>query len=869
MHEGSITFSTALDNTQLEKELSELTKKIAKKEREIADLTSKRDAGREKSLFNAAALDAEKAKLQELQARVADIRAMSKDKGLSFGERDSAKAFLPALQEELDGQRTRVNAMRADWNRLENSIDRYDQALKSAGADLERQKEEAGSLQQQINDADRARAEALSSAQVADQRMVDLNRELLKLKVRQAELEQMGLGLGHEEYDQVTARMGELNGELKEYRKNLSHAADGAEVAAKGTEKISEASKRAGGYMNNFGKRLKGVLASAFIFNILSSGLRQFTAWAGKSVRANDEARAAIARLKGALLTLAQPLVEVVIPAFTLLVNVLAQIVTAVAQFVSMLFGKTLKQSKDGAKSLYKEANAIGAVGAAADEAAGSLAGFDEINPISTEGAKGAGGSGGAGEIVPDFGNIGTPQFLQDILDMLERVAPLVAMIGTGFALWKIGEMLPGVLGQIATLLGGILMTVGGILVFWDGVRDAWENGVNWGNLIEMIGGLAAAAFGLYTIFELLHPGWGKIAAGIALVVGGIAMLVTGFHDAMENGWNLQNLLLSIAGLLAAGLGISLLTGSWIPLLIAGIASILLALTVATGHGEELLNGIREVIEGFRDFFVGVFTGDMEKAIGGIGKIFEGLKKTVFAVIDGVKDTFLSFLNWLDEKTGGKFHGIIELAKGLISGFFDNVKTTIGGWIDGVKKAFEGVIKFLSGVFTQDWDMAWDGVKDIFAGVWNSMISLLEGAVNLIIRGLNWLIRQMNKIKFDVPDWVPGVGGKSIGINIPPISELKIPRLAQGAVIPPNREFMAVLGDQRHGTNLEAPEDLIRKIVREEAGGGGETTALLQAILSAIKDGHIIMVDGSVFGRTAIKTINSVNTSAGKQLLLI
>ena len=98
---------------------------------------------------------------------------------------------------------------------------------------------------------------------------------------------------------------------------------------------------------------------------------------------------------------------------------------------------------------------------------------------------------------------------------------------------------------------------------------------------------------------------------------------------------------------------------------------------------------------------------------------------------------------------------------------------------------------------------------------------------------------------------------------------MQIPRLAQGAVIPPNREFLAVLGDQRHGTNLEAPEDLIRKIVREEAGGGGETTALLQAILSAIKDGHIIVVDGSVFGRTAIRTINSVNAAAGKQLLSI
>ena len=628
---------------------------------------------------------------------------------------------------------------------------------------------------------------------------------------------------------------------------------------------FSNASDAAGQVMDRLVNRVKGLATRVFVFTMITKALRAVRDLTMKYIKTNDEARQAIAQLKGALLTLAQPLIEVIIPAFTVLVNILAQIVTAVAQFVSMLFGKTLKQSKDGAKALHKEANAIGAVGEAADEAAGSLAGFDEINQINTESAKGAGGGGATGEeILPDF------DFDESggLADRLKEIADLVALIGAGFALWKIGSALPGILGQIAKLLGGILMTVGGLLLFWNGLTDAWENGVDWLNLIEMIGGLAAAAFGLYTVFELLHPGWGKIAAGIALVVGGIAMLVTGFHDAMKNGWNLENVLLSISGILATGLGIALLTGSWIPLLIAAIASILLALTVATGHGEELLDGIREVIEGFKDFFVGVFTGDMEKAIGGIGKILEGLKKTVFAVIDGVKDTFLSFLNWLDEKTGGKFHGIIETAKGFITAFYDNMKTTLGGWIDGIKTVFRGLITFLTGVFTNDWDMAWEGVKDIFKGMWNATVSLLEGAVNLIIRGLNWLISQMNKIRFDVPDWVPVVGGKSMGINIPSISPVQIPRLAQGAVIPPNREFMAVLGDQRSGYNIEAPEDLIRKIVREESGGG-DYTALLQAILDAIKAGKVMMVDKRILARIATEGINDMTRQAGKPVLLI
>lgn len=780
--DGSVVIDVDMNVSQAEKRLGKLRGDIKKTEKEIADATTARDEAKQKGLLQAEELDKENAKLREMERNLAKINAMPK------AQRPDADAMFE-IRKDLSEQRTRVSQLQTEYNKTENSVDRYSQKIESATQKLDEQKTEAGILTQEIDEA------------------------------------------------------------VKKQN---------------GFAKASAAAEKS---MHRLGGRIMELVKSAFIFNVISAGLRAVQQITMKYIKTNGEARQAIAQLKGALLTLAQPLIEVIIPAFTLLVNILTHIITAVAQLVSLLFGKTLKQSKDGANALYKEANAIGAVGEAADKAAGSLAGFDEINTINTDNAGGAGGSGtgAGGEIAPDFGDWG----LDDgMLDRLEEIAKWVGLIAAGLALWKIGSMLPGTLGQIATLLGGILMTVGGLLLFWNGLTDAWENGVDWLNLIEMIGGLAAAAFGLYTIFELLHPGWGKFAAGIALVVGGMAMLVTGFHDAMENGWNLQNLLLSIAGILATGLGIALLTGSWIPLLIAAIAAVLLALTVATGHGEELLDGIRTIMEGFVDFFTGIFTGDIEKAIGGISKIFDGLKTAVFAVIDGIKDTLLSFLTWLDEKTNGKFHGIIEAAKEFVTGFFDGMKETLGGWIDGVKTALNGLIKFVTGVFTLDWDMAWEGVKDIFKGMWNSCISLLEGAINFIIRGLNWLIAQMNKIEFKVPEWVPSVGGSSIGINIPSISETKIPRLAQGAVIPPNREFLAVLGDQRSGTNLEAPEDLIRKIVREEAGGN-DNTALLQAILTAIKDGHIIMVDGSVFGRTAIKTINSVNTSAGKQLLLI
>ena len=356
----------------------------------------------------------------------------------------------------------------------------------------------------------------------------------------------------------------------------------------------------------------------------------------------------------------------------------------------------------------------------------------------------------------------------------------------------------------------------------------------------------------------------GPIAAGIALVVGGLVLLVTAFHDAMENGWNLQNTLLAIAGIVATGLGFAFITGSVIPLVIAGIAALLLAFTVATGHGEELLNGIRTILEGFADFFTGIFSGDIEKAIGGIEKIFDGLGMAVGAVIDGVRDTIFGFLDWLDEKTGGKLHGIIQWIKDLLFDLFGTARTNFQNFMAAFKQILTGVVEFISGVFTGDWNKAWQGVKNIFKGILNGIISTFEGFVNFLIDGLNGLIKAMNKISFTAPDWVPGIGGKSFGINIPMVPKLNIPRLAQGAVIPPNREFLAVLGDQKRGNNIEAPEDLIRKIVREEAGGNSEILAVLRQILAATKAGHVIKIGEREFGRAVVNAADSITTSTGK-----
>lgn len=478
----------------------------------------------------------------------------------------------------------------------------------------------------------------------------------------------------------------------------------------------------------------------------------------------------------------------------------------------------------------------------AAKELKKSVMGFDELNTLNGNTASGAGSAGVSGGSgfdfeLPEYGFLNdVSKQADEVTQKLKNALPWILAIGAGFAAWKLGPKLGLDLQKTIGLAVGIF----GALTLVQNILDSIVNGVTEENMTGMIFGMTLAVTGLYVAL-------GPVAGGITAIVSGLAVLAVAFSDAEKSGWNFQNQMLAIAGILAAGVGIGILTGSWIPLLIGMIASLLLSITTSTGHGQELIKGVKKTLQGFIDFFAGIFTGDTERTAKGIEGIFSGLKGIIGSVIDGIRDWLNGLLDWIDKKTNGKLKPLITGIKAIVTAVFGNIKQTVGNVIDDIKTIFSGLIKFISGVFSGDFDKAWEGIKDIFKGIWNTIIDLLNGAINIIIKGINWLIKQMNKISFDVPSWVPFVGGKSIGVNISYISENVLPRLAKGAVIPANDEFLAVLGDQTHGNNIEAPEGLIRKIVREESGGSGEV--------------HVTIVLDSVTGKKLFETVVRENNA--------
>ena len=159
-------------------------------------------------------------------------------------------------------------------------------------------------------------------------------------------------------------------------------------------------------------------------------------------------------------------------------------------------------------------------------------------------------------------------------------------------------------------------------------------------------------------------------------------------------------------------------------------------------------------------------------------------------------------------------------------------------FIDQIKNFLSGLVDFVEGVFTGDMDRVGAGLKKMIKSWINMDLIMIESFLNFIIRGVNWVIDQINKIKIEVPEWVPGIGGKSWGPKISHMAEASLPRLAQGAVIPPNREFLAVLGDQKQGTNYEVPDEKLRQLIREEMDGGGSGEMVINNVLEL--DGEVI-----------------------------
>ena len=215
------------------------------------------------------------------------------------------------------------------------------------------------------------------------------------------------------------------------------------------------------------------------------------------------------------------------------------------------------------------------------------------------------------------------------------------------------------------------------------------------------------------------------------------------------------------------------------------------------------------------------------------------------------------------------FTGVgIPLAIGLIVAGGGALATEVAlNWnfiVDKVKEVWQKVKDFwneqIAPIFTAEW---WKNLgKDVMNGLIDGFEAGVNGIIGMFEKMINWVVKGLNKISFDVPDWVPGIGGKTFGFNIPEVKfdRVSIPRLAKGAVIPPNKQFLAVLGDQKQGTNIEAPlQTIVDAFNIALAQNGGTVSGNTEVILE---------IDGREFGRAVVEQGNRESRRIGTRLVI-
>lgn len=635
------------------------------------------------------------------------------------------------------------------------------------------------------------------------------------------------------EYDAVTAKVEKMDASIQSDTANLDKMKTKAgELSEKisstknGVFGMGEATKKADEYMSRFVNRVKKLALRAFVFTLITRALSVVRDYVWKVIQVNDEAAKAIGRLKGALLTLAQPLLSVIVPAFTALVNILTKVISVIANIVSMLFGTTAKKSEAAAKGLYKEADAIGSVGSAAKEAKGNLASFDEINTISTSSSGGGAAAALADRLSPVFEQFTTDEYKAKIDELTAYLSG--ALLALGAILCFSGANIP--LG-IALMAAGAIGLVTLIKENWNAMSDRLRAALT--NVLSVLG-LFALAIG-----AILCLSGANIPLGIGLMLAGAAMLGT----AVTLNWNAVNdktkntlsaLMMALGMTLLAIGAVLCFSGANLPLgiglMIAGAASIAASVAMNWNTAPEKTKAAIKSLMGS----IGVSL----IAIGAV-LCFSGANLPLgigMMIAGGAAIAAASDLDWsaLLTKLKEMWQNIKQWWNTSVSKFF-----TADYWKALGRRIIDGLLSGLKA--------AWEAVKTWVA--------------NAVSWFGNKFVEAQNSIARSNSGRSGGFGTRSGGFGspsrAPSISRISAPALARGAVIPPNKEFLAVLGDQKSGTNIEAPLATMVEAFKQAMAesGGGATTVVIQ-------------LDGKEIARSTVKNINNMTRAAGKPVLL-
>ena len=619
---------------------------------------------------------------------------------------------------------------------------------------------------------------------------------------------------------QHTALATQLAAEQRAVREQAAMAASGNSTAATaGKAQIAAtAVARTSKAVGQLGRRLAGIVSGALVFNLISSALRSVVNVMGTTIAKTNGVSTALGKLKGAAATAAAGLASALSPAIIGLLNLLTSLINGFLRLLSLLTGKSISSMKQTAKGINAVGSAAGSTSKQADKAKRSLAGFDEIERLDAK-------TGSSGGVNYNFDNIASP--LGGITDKLKNFwSTFQTLLAPSVAAWSAAWE------QIRNAASAV----------WPEVQQAalafWNEGLS--PLLTYLSGTFAPG-----VINAFSEAFAPIVGGVASTA--IYVLADLFTWACGIGTD------AINGVLIPAL--DLLLQIWQDLM-SGIK------TAWDTYGQPLMDGVILAFQNLEDLATLLWETIVKPILQNLISVLQQLWSShlkplwddILLLVASVASCLLDLWNnllapvakWIIATFGPAFAEVFNAIA-------DVVGVAVGAIADAIDLAIvvlRGLADFLSAVFRGNWDAAWQAIGNTVSTVWDKMTNAIKTAVNgiigfvnrmisAVVTGINAVINALNGLSFDLPDIF---GGGHVGFNISTLTAPQIPYLAQGAVIPANREFLAVLGDQSHGTNVEAPLDTIKQAVAEvmedlQAGqmaGFEAVVSVLREILSAV-----------------------------------
>lgn len=570
-----------------------------------------------------------------------------------------------------------------------------------------------------------------------------------------------------------------------------------SKIRGVGTE-TDKSKKKMSSFGSNIGKSFKSAIKSIKKFTLSLLSVRTAFTVVSKAAQAYLSFDT---QLNDSIQNSWNVLGSLLAPILEYVANLFSKLVSAVATFVKALTGIDLV-AKANAKALDKQAKS-------AQSASKSLAGIDDIDVLSTSSSS----SDETSKIT-----------IEDV-----DVSPLTAFAN------KVKDIFSKLFNPF---------------------KESWENvGTDvFDSMKSMIGNLGELCSSVFTSFvDVWSNGTGEeIITNFLLIFEQVFDIIGGISEALTTAWN------------NAGTGTSIIQS------IANIFKDIQKFTLSVG--ESIQKWV--VSDSFQEA--------LNKVLGFVDDIFSYVEEICDWVLE-MYDTYLKPV--IEEKLLPAIDSIIiavmdiwEAIKPVVDFCIDCIKTTLEPAIDGLCEFIGGIIDvvkgiadFISGIFTGDWKKAWEGIKTIFKGLWDSMASLIKTPINIMLTGIEWLVNKiisgfnsfkkaLNKISFDIPDWIPIIGGKKWGFNLKMSDEVTLPRLAKGDVA--YEPIVAQIGEYANARNnpeivspVSIMADTFRNVLSEFDFGGTRIDTLK------------IDVAGDNFYQGAVDYINSENTRKGVNII--